>query len=342
MKYRILHSFFAFVCVCTATAQQRIVLIEQFTNSGCPPCASSTPPVLQYVNNNPATVVAVAYHTSFPYNDSMYFENPAESNARVNLYSVVSVPHTVLDGNQFSGSSSSFLPGMATAITSRAAVPAPYTISSTGAQITGNTLQGAFVFTSLQGSNATDSLIAHIVVIEKEVQKSAYLASPGNNTETVYQYVMRKMLPGSQGTPLLNRQLNGMDTIAFTWNMQNIKSIAEVRVVAFVQNVNTKEIYQAAMSDPNDITGTNETIDPATDVTLYPVPAGNFVTATTKEPFTGTVYVNDMLGRTTPLAPLNVENSSSISIPLEGLAPGVYFIGFRNERGTFTRKIIVH
>lgn len=340
MKSTILNSFFVCAFAVTATAQQRIVLIEQFTNSGCPPCASSTPPVLQYVTNNPATTVAVAYHTSFPYNDSMYFENPAESNARVGLYSVVSVPHTVLDGNQYSGSSALFLSGMAAAISSRAAVPAQYGITSTGSQITGNTLQGSFTFTSLQNSNASDSLVAHIVVIEKNVQKSAYLASPGANTETVYEYVMRKMVPGAAGTPLVNRQLNGTDVIPFTWNLQNIKSIAEVRVVAFVQNTNTLEIYQAVMSDPNDITGI-ASAEKNDDFKMYPVPAHDVVVAATAQPFTGTVTVTDMLGRITPLAPVAVEKATTVTIPLHGLAPGIYMVAFRDENGTVVRKIIV-
>lgn len=340
MKSTILNSFLVCAFAVTATAQQRIVLTEQFTNSGCPPCASNTPTVLQYVTNNPATNVAVAYHTSFPYNDSMYFENPAESNARVNVYGVFSVPNTVVDGNQYNGSTAGFIPGMNAAYTSRAAVASPYTITTSGTQITGNTLQGSFTFTSLQNSNAADSLVAHIVVIEQSVQKSAYLASPGANSETVYHYVMRKMLPGSSGTVLQNRQLNGMDVINFSWNLQHIKSIAEVRVVAFVQNTNTLEIYQAAMSDPNDITG----IAPAEkkdDFKMHPVPAHDVVVAATGQPFTGTVSVTDLLGRIAPVTPLAVENATTVTIPLHGLTPGVYMVNFRNDNGTVVRKIIV-
>jgi thiol-disulfide isomerase/thioredoxin len=340
MKSTILHSLFFCAFAITATAQQRIVLTEQFTNSGCPPCASSTPTVLQYVTNNPATNVAIAYHTSFPYNDSMYFENPAESNARVSYYNVFAVPFTVVDGNQYNGSSASFIPGMNAAYTSRAAVASPYTITTSGTQITGNTLQGTFMFTSLQNSNAADSLVAHIVVIEQSVQKNAYLASPGANSETVYHYVMRKMLPGSSGTVLQNRQLNGTDTIPFTWNLQHIKSIAEVRVVAFVQNVTTMEVYQAAMSDPNDITGIAANTN-NTEFNLYPVPAHDVVIAATAQPFTGSVTITDLVGRMAPVTPLAVENANTVSIPLNGLTSGVYLVNFRNENGTVVRKIIV-
>lgn len=107
-------------------AQQRIVLLEQFTNSGCPPCASSTPTVLNYVDTSPNDVVAIAYHTSFPYNDSMYFENPVQSNTRTSLYGVSGVPHTVIDGNYYSNGSPAFISVMSSTINARKAMPAQY------------------------------------------------------------------------------------------------------------------------------------------------------------------------------------------------------------------------
>ncbi|TND05096.1 MAG: hypothetical protein FD123_3716 [Bacteroidetes bacterium] len=341
MKKTILFSALALLLPAGIFAQQRIVLIEQFTNSGCPPCAMYTPQVTQYADNNPATTAVVAYHTSFPYNDSMYFENPAESNQRVNFYNVPAVPHTVLDGNQFSGGSSSFVPGMAAAISSRAAVAAQYDITAINPQVSGNVIQGAFVFTSQLASNTGDSLRAHIVVIEKNVLKSAYLASPGNNSETVYKYVMRKMLPDANGSFLVNRQLNGTDTISFSWNMQNIKSVPEVRVVAFVQNITTQEVYMAVMSTPSIATGAEDIARDDHGILVFPNPAGDYITIGSAEPFSGTVLVKDIQGRETLAAQYGIVNEKYVTMSLNGLAPGFYLLVFRNEQGEFTRKITV-
>ncbi|MBA2612738.1 MAG: hypothetical protein H0U95_12245 [Bacteroidetes bacterium] len=254
---------------------QRVVLIEQFTNSGCPPCAAYSPPVFNYVNNNPADVVAIAYHTYFPYSDSMYFENTTESTARVNYYGVASVPYSVVDGNYYSNTSSNFNPVIASTINSRKAVANKYAINNVSTIISGNLLSTKIAFESLHPNNFSDSLIAHIVVIEKNVLKSSYAASPGANTETNYEYVMRKMLPNQSGSLLINKNLNGKDTITFNWPMQKIKNNAEVRVVAFVQNKNTKEVYMANLFSTNISTGLNERLADGLSFKTFPNPAND-------------------------------------------------------------------
>lgn len=329
-----------FIVSLPVLSQQRVVLIEQFTNSGCPPCASYTPQVTQYADNNPATVVCIAYHTSFPYNDSMYFENPVESNQRVGFYGVAAVPFSVMDGNQFNGSSASFVSTMSTSVPARAAIVSPYAVAAQGLQISGNVLQGSMIFTSLQASNLSDSLRAFAVVIEKNVQKSAYLASPGNNTETVYKYVMRKMLPDASGAVLQNRQQGGSDTVSLSWPLQHIKSVQELRVVAFVQHITTGEIYQAGIFAPVVITGLQ---DMTTDFnpTIYPVPASEMITVQTADPFTGTVDLLDLAGRQVGGLPEKLNAQSVFLVKLQGLPPGFYLLRFRNGEGEYLRKIAV-
>ena len=166
MKKTVFTFTFLFIVMQFSFAQ-RVVLIEQFTNSGCPPCAAATPPVFNYVNNNPADVVAIGYHTSFPYSDSMYFENPAESNARVSYYTVQTVPYSIVDGNYYANFSSSFNTVIANTINTRKAIANKYNITNLNNTISGNVLNTKFVFESLNANNTNDTLRAHIVVIEK-------------------------------------------------------------------------------------------------------------------------------------------------------------------------------
>lgn len=240
-------------------AQQRVVLIEQFTNSSCPPCASYSPLVYDHVNNNPTICCAVAFHTSFPYsNDSMYWDNAAESDQRVGYYAVSGVPYSIMDGNIFDGPSTVFTSGISSIVSNRAAVAPKYIIQSTNFILNGNLLSGSFKFTSADASNSGENLVAHIVVIEKNVLKSSYSASPGSNSETSYEYVMRKMLPDADGMVLVNTAINGSDSTLINWPLHKIKNIDELRVVAFVQNNTTKEVYQAQLFNPDKIASVNE------------------------------------------------------------------------------------
>jgi hypothetical protein len=80
-------------------------LIEQFTNSGCPPCAASIPGIDANLNS----VLMLAYHTHYPYSDSMFYENSLQSDSRFPYYNATSVPNSIVDGYNFDGHSATLL-----------------------------------------------------------------------------------------------------------------------------------------------------------------------------------------------------------------------------------------
>lgn len=321
----------------TGLAQQRTVLIEQFTNSGCPPCATSTPPILQFVDDNPADAVAIAYHTAFPYNDSMYHENPTESDARVAFYGVSAVPHSVVDGNYYSAPSVSLVPVVDDTVNGRKSIPAKYNILEWWSTLSGPTIYASIFFTSENTSNINDSLRAHVVVVEKVVQKSDYLASPGANAETEYKYVMRKMLPDMNGSYLLNRNLGGKDTIDIVWNYQNIKNIGQVYIVAFVQNISTKEVYQSLMFHAIPFSVEENEMEITMDI--YPNPTHDFVHLEFPENIPeGNIEIRDLTGRLVYSEKLT---TTSTEIDVSSLSKGMYMIHFRSEEQYAIRKLIV-
>lgn len=337
---KILYSFTLVFTVFQYTLAQRVVLIEQFTNSGCPPCAASTPPVFNYVNNNPADVVAIGYHTSFPYSDSMYFENPAESNARVSYYTVQTVPYSIVDGNYYSNFSSSFNSVIANTINTRKSIANTYNITNLNATINGTTLNTKFVFESLSASNVNDSLRAHIVVIEKNVLKSSYAASPGANTESNYEYVMRKMLPNQNGSFLVNRNLNGKDTITLSWPMQKIKNNAEVRVVAFVQNKNTKEVYMANLFSTNISTGIPEMMPEGLSFKVYPNPANDFLYVSASNLMNdASITIVDILGKA--ILSETVSPNKTLLLNTSSFKKGIYFLILNDGMNSVSKKVVV-
>jgi len=327
------------VAIISSIAQNRVVLIEQFTNSGCSICATHSPAVFNYVDNNSADVVAIAYHTAFPYNDSMYHENSIESDARVNYYGVAGVPYSIVDGNYYENASSVFVPQIATTINTRKTEAPLYSIVALNTGFNNGVLDGEFVFTSNTSSNTTDSLVAHIVVVEKNVLKSAYVASPGNNAETEYGYVMRKMLPNQNGTLLLHKAINESDTVSFSAILSNIKNLNELRIVAFVQNVTTKEVYSAFLFNPQ-ITNIKEERKLDNTFKIYPNPlAKTFtVSATDGETFKSINIVN-LQGAVVYRYTSSTE-SSFTSLDIE-ISAGMYFIEITNDAQRFVQRIVI-
>jgi hypothetical protein len=322
----------------SVAAQQRIVLIEQFTNSGCPPCASSTPPVLQFAEDHPTDVVAIAYHTSFPYNDSMYHENPLQSAERVNYYGVSGVPYTIVDGNYYSSSSSAFIPVMADSVNSRKAISSSYNISEISNTIDNGILESSIFFSSLSGSNSTDSLHAMIVVIEKEVLKNSYAASPGGNSETSYQYVMRRILTENSGDPLKNRLAGQSDTFDLNWNLLHIKDVNQVRIVAFVQNVYTHEVYQAAIYSPVVVPSVKEN-EKEFSFNIFPNPASDKVFIKSNADHDAIIHITDLAGRL--ISSHALTNSNILEIETADLSKGMYILNYVSEGKKSSKKLLI-
>ncbi len=318
-----------------AMAQHRVVLIEQFTNSGCPPCAGNTPVVASYVNARPDSVLMIAYHTSFPYQDSMYHENPAESNNRVSYYNVVGVPRSIVDGNYFSGN---LLATINTTIPNRQAIAPRYQISFLNSTLTGNLVDIALVMESIDPANQNESLTGHVVLVEKNVLKSSYVCCAGANAENEYPWVMRKMLPDAGGTSLLNTFSGGMDIINFSVAATNFKDLSELRIIAFVQNNTTKEIYQASMSNPVISTSLQE----VEDNIFYLIHSTDDNTITlhfTSGNLSRKIEIVDILGKV--VYSESVKEISRLQVDVSQIKNGLYFVKVSEPGSALTIKTII-
>lgn len=318
------------------TFAQKKVLIEQFTNSGCPPCAGNTPIVAAYANTNPDSVLMIAYHTSFPYLDSMYFENTVMSDARVSYYSISGVPAGRIDGNFFSGN---LVPVLSTSIPSRMASVPLYGITFNSAIMNNSQLTTQIACESFSNSNQSEALVVQIAVVEKNVLKSSYSASPGANTENVYPWVARQLLPDENGTSLLNKYSGGIDVINANTILVNIKDPSQVRLIAFIQNTVTKEVYQSEISTPIIISSLNETNSPAFNLTLYPSVVSNTLKIHIEKPNANLKFtLTNILG--SKLYSISIPGNS-LDVSTSEFSSGVYFANFSDGIHTETKRFII-
>lgn len=320
---------------------QKVVLIEQFTNSGCPPCAVYTPQVKQFVDQTPG-VVMIAYHPSFPYSDSMYFDNPVDNTDRVSFYGISSTPSSVFEGNVFTGPTAFLLPNLSAMVNSRQSIPALYGIQFLNVSISGNQLTASIEFTSFSGSNQSAPLNAFLVATEHLVLKSSYNASPGANTETEYPYVMRKMFPNANGTVLQNRQLNGKDTISISWTVSKFKDISELRLVAFVQHINSREVLQAGMATPQISTGiTEESNNSEMNFQVIPNPASNEIVVTIPETIkSDDLFLFSMRGERIKV-PFEKSGENDFRASIKSVPNGVYYLRVHSLKAIRTKKLII-
>ena len=223
---------------------ERILLLESFTNTGCGPCAMYNPGMDALIAANPDKVVAIKYHVNWPSSaDPMYLHNTSENGNRVSYYGVNSVPHVVVDGNRFSGNSGNITQSI---INQLSAIESPLQLRLAWEVDEQNVIT---VHVLGQASTAVEgNLKLYVGIIEKEIH---FNSAPGSNGERDFYDVMKKLLPSSQGMNIGQLAEGGYFAYSFSWQLANFYDLSQVDAIAWVQNYNTKEVIQSCGSSQN-------------------------------------------------------------------------------------------
>ena len=173
------------------------------------------------------------------------------------------------------------------------------------------------------------SMTLFCAVVEKEVQQT----SP--NGETVSYNILREFLPDPAGT-LLNKDWLEDEAQTFSFNIgtDKIKDSEQVRVIAFVQNINSGIVYQAGANDISPLTGIEDDIS-GKSLSIYPNPVNEQLIFESGEDIK-MVELFDVSGR---LVKTYQPNSSLFSTSVEYLKDGVYIIRVKTINEIYTRKI---
>ena len=227
-----------------ANAQnQRVILLESFTNTGCGPCAAYNPAMDALIANNADKIAAIKYHVNWPSSaDPMYLHNTSENGARTSYYGINSVPHVVIDGNRINTNPASLTQAN---IDQVAAIESPLEMRLSY-EVDANTITVHVMGRASADINANCKL--YIGVIEKEIH---FNSAPGPNGERDFYSVMKKMLPGASGTALGAMAANDYFAYTYSWELAHIYNMDQLDAIAWVQNSDTKEVYQACKSSQN-------------------------------------------------------------------------------------------
>ena len=227
-------------------------IVERFTNASCAPCASINN---SWYNTTTANLVSnrtishVIYNGWWPgANDPMYLLNQSDNTARINYYGVNSVPWIDVNGTQVATGTASPL---TTAVTNGNAQFSPFMIDIVQQALSDNLIKVKVVIT--RDSNDATTFTNTKLRVSLTETTVAFASAPGSNGETVFHCVNRKMLPDAAGTAFTipapgastEVELQYIPTTAF---LQSV-NLDSIRVVAFIQNDNTKYIYQSEMKE---------------------------------------------------------------------------------------------
>ncbi len=213
---------------------QRIPLFEEFTSSTALPCAASNPIFDSLLDANPNKFTCLKYEMNWPGAGDIYYNAMGES--RKTYYGVAAIPDLFVDGVS-KGDPVNFIQ---TDFDSEYVKPSFIDIAAYYS-VANNFIDIGFTITPL--INYTGNMRIYIAVVENPTVNNA-----STNGETIFHYVEKRIFSPSifvvtnlsVGTPINNDIALGVTLFSDVENMNNL------RAVVWIQNEDTKEVYQSA------------------------------------------------------------------------------------------------
>jgi type IX secretion system substrate protein len=236
---------FLLIAVLSIQAGDRLVLVERFTSSTCPPCASNNPIMDAFLSSVDADrIIGMSYHMNWPApgNDPMFLYNQGDNTARRTFYGINSIPEARMDGLI------TVLPPYNSAalqsyFDSRKNILTPLTVVVTETPVGDSIRITATIYCEVMLVNPNVTL--HVAVQEKHIH---YASPPGTNGETDFYDVMRKMPPNGNGVTVT--LYPGQTQVAErTVYRDPLWQVSETRPVVYLQSGN--EIIAAAQKTNN-------------------------------------------------------------------------------------------
>lgn len=232
----------------TRAGSNRTVLVELFTNAGCPPCANANPPLNDLIDVfGPEKMIMIGYHGNFPDpNDPFYLDNPFEEDAREAYYfgdeTSTGYPSMEWDGViEQVGAGADRIANYNTYKTNtqtRLAISSPISITLSGSM---NSTDGTVDYTI----EATDLLPGGDLKIRFAVtEDNRYF--PGSNGEVRHRKVFRDMLIEDSLPALM---IGGQHIGSRSFTIEPFWSRENLEIVVFVQNDVGWEVLQSAVYD---------------------------------------------------------------------------------------------
>jgi hypothetical protein len=340
-----------------STVAPKAVVIEEGTGTWCGWCPRGAVAMEALTLAHPTNFIGIAVHNSDPmtlteYDAAANFSGFPGANVDRELLGV-SVSSALFD--QYYNSRISMT------------VPAKVTIGGTVSGNTVNLVAGTEFYTPMTGA---DFRLA-VVITEDEVTGTASgynqtnyyssqsqnlaLSGAGHNWQTEpnpvpaasmsYDHVGIALLGGYDGLAgsVPATIVDGTTgTAAFTYAIPSTSNVNKMHAVALLIDNSTGVIVNAISSPLNGLVGIKEVAE-VVEMMVYPNPASDLVNvAFEANGGNYTISATDIHGVTISAKEMsNVSGAQSLSLPVSGLAAGVYFITISHEGVSSTRRIIV-
>jgi hypothetical protein len=322
-------------------AAKRHALIECFTSSTCPPCATENktldPFLLKYAPSTGGDVNVIKYQMNWPSpsNDPSY---NSHGNTRKSYYSISGIPDGRVNGKKAAFNTDA-------AITAAKNATATVDIAAT-LEISGTSLKGK--------ANIMPYVTANVTVHQALLQD--YYTFSGSAGQTKYYWAMRKMKPdggGAKNTSITNGTAFDVsfDHTATSvakpaqgsfdfWTINTLKYL----YLVFVQDDATKAVLNSGSALGSTVGIVD--IKDGSEIGVYPNPAEGYAVIGIKvqQETKASLNIYDIAGKVVynNESPGLSIGQNEININTTNFAPGVYTIVVNTNSGTLREKLVVN
>ena len=327
----------------------RTVLIENFTNTSQVNTTKAENDFIRKLienDNEGVEVVNINYHTDFPGPDPINEINQADPSARAVFYNINETPRAVIDGFIYQDAPFSSWGNAKFELRSLSLSPFDIEIATSTAN---QRLEVETVFTPKTINGDINNLLLYIAVLEQEITLDELNMTPSDipSGEDTLVYALRKILPNAAGVkiPISSLTLNvPSDPVSVSWVPTSI-DLDDVAIVVFLQDEDTKEIYQAEilknvdLSSLSTVTGT----DPinVNSFNIFPNPANKQVTIQLKDRLgkDASLRIYDGFGKV--VFEHQIDGGMSIDIDTKEYSAGLYHVQIEDNDNIIRKRLMI-
>jgi hypothetical protein len=308
---------------------KKYVLMEHFTNTNCGTCGNVNPAFFNVIKvETNKDVHHMAIHPSIPYSDcALYQANTAPQDKRSTFYNIPGTPQVSVNGASVKSVSNI----SATTLTTETGKTSPISIKVTET----NGVAGTTASITVKAANdiPTAEYRLFVAVVEKKVNYK------GRNTETVHYNVFRKFLTASNGDgDVFEMPAKGTEkTVNFNYTPQSPWAADQVYVLAFVQNITTKEVLNSGTKF--DVTSATDEPKIDNQVQVSPNPTNGIFRYAFDNLTPQYLTITNIVGQVI-LSKDNVEIINNGELNLVNQPSGVYYLTIKAKEGLAVKKIV--
>jgi len=252
------------------------------------------------------------------------FEFP-EGMVRFDWFEVVGYPTVWFDGvTAIVGTGQPMFPVFLPLYEERIDYPSNFNIEMEISNVEGIDYNVNTTIELLEGIN-TENLALFVVLTESDLE------SPGVENQN---FVARNIYPDGMGLAV-DFSTQAIQTFNTIITLEDEYVFENCEVVVFIQNMDTKEIYQGTSKMMTEIVGMSKV--KTTELEVYPNPASNRLTIK----YCSSIEQLQIYNQVGQLVKHTKSDSNILNLNMSEFGPGIYFIKVFSSNQVITRKLVI-